>query len=161
MKKIIYLLFCINSFICLSQSRLSLGFDIGMLTIKKDYGLNSTAEIDYKISNNISVYSNCLFSKLNSDASDKSYNFSKIGIGALYGLNKDLDVNFSSITGFSYVIFENNYLKDNHGLGIDLGFLVSFKSSNRLSYGFKLINTFSTISNGGILQSNLFFKYNL
>jgi|SRR5690554_2779518 len=161
MKKIAFILF-LFFFFCtsvFSQTNFNVEIDTGLLAIKKDAGFVFSGTISYTASNKVTPYVNYLYSNIESNDSDLKYDFSKISIGTYYGLSEG-NITLSSITGFSYLFFDNSTVNSN-ALGIDLGILVNFNNDKRFSYGFKLINTFSAESNGGILQSGIFFKYAL
>lgn len=168
MKKIIFILFVMFFFSThtFSQSKFNMEFDSGFLAIKKDAGFAFSGTVSYKVSSKVTpyinyLYSNPVYSNPENENLNLRYDFSKVSVGAYYSLSEE-SITFSSVAGFSYLFFDNfTFDNDDLGIGIDLGCLVVFNNDKRFSYGFKLINTFSTKPNGGILQSGIFFRYNL
>ncbi len=154
--------FLLINYSTFSQSKISLNSSTGSLAIKKDFGLNYDFGIGYKISNRIQLNAETLISQLDKKEYDLKYDLQKYSININYNFLPDNKFYISSICGFSYINFDRKLVLDkNSGLGIDLGMNFGFNQNENFSYGFKLINSYNSISIGGILQSNIFFKYNL
>jgi hypothetical protein len=163
MKNTLAILFflCIN-FFSFSQSKFSLHFSGGSLAIKKDFGVNFDFGVGYKISNKIQLNAETLISELNKNEYELKYNLEKYSINVNYNFLPENNFSISSICGFSYINFDKKLILDkNDGIGVDLGINFGFNQNKNFCYGFKLVSTYNSIANGGILQSNLFFIYNL
>lgn len=163
MKKLISIyIFLLCGYNFYSQSNFSLNFSTGTLAIKKDFGLNYDFGLGYKITPKVQVNVEIMMSQLDKKEYDLEYDFQKYSLNVNYNFLPENNFSLNSIFGFSLINFDKTLeMVNNNGLGIDIGFICGFNQDKNFSYGFKLISTYNSISNGGILQSNLFFKYNL
>lgn len=156
------LLFLIINLSTFSQSKFSINFSSGSLAIKEDIGTNYDFGFGYKISPRIKLNVEALTSQLNKKENDLKYGFQKYSVNVNYNFIPENNFFISSICGFSFMNFDKVLKLDkNSGIGIDIGVNFGFNQNEKFCYGFKLISPYNSISNGGILQSNLFFKYNL
>lgn len=146
----------------IAQSKFSLNASAGALSIKEDIGENFELGVAYKVSNHIAINLNGMHAGMENDDLNLDYNFKKIALTAEYFFASEGSFGLSSNMGFSYVHFDKDLpLDKNDGLGVELGVKTSFNVDKKFDYGFILNSTFSSISPGGILQGNLFFKYNI
>ena len=103
-----------------------------------------------------------MYANLKNDHLNGEYNFKKIAVTAEYFFTPNSFLGFSSNVGFSYISFDKKLgLNHNDGIGLELGVITTFNIDKHFDYGFILNSTYTNISPGGILQSNLFLKYNL
>lgn len=162
MKIHIFVLFFSFLAVGYSQNNFNLEFETGILSIKKDIGYSFSGGFGYSVGNKATIYANYLHGGMKSKLLDVDYEIGKLGVGVYYNLSYESEFGFIPVAGFSYLFFDDSIpLDERNGLGIDLGFIAAFNNNARFSYGFKLVNTFSAISFGGIMQGSLFFKYNL
>lgn len=145
-----------------SQSKFVIESGIGEQFVKNDRGEFYEGSLNYKISNRIYICLDATQAKLKNSDLNLSYELNKYAFHVNYGFSNSDNSAIESVLGFSYVHFDKNLnLPKNDGLGIDLGAKSTFGLKHKLNYGFKLVNTYSSISPGGIYNASIFFKYNL
>lgn len=161
MKKVIILILILFPLLSIAQSKLSVSASGGILLIKEDQGENTDLTVSYKVSKNTIVNVSGLIANLKNDDLKIDYDFKKIAATAEYFFHENSYLGLSANAGFSYIFFDKKInLDKNDGLGIDLGIKSTFNIDKHFNYGFILNSTYSSISPGGILQGNFFFKYN-
>lgn len=161
MKKLILMIALILPTLLFSQSKWNVDIGGGTLLIKKDVGASAHFGIGYQASKHVMVDLNTAFSKLKNDDLDLKYDYNQIALGVEYNFIPESNLGISSVMGFSYVHFGDNIpLKHNDGLGIDLGIRLAYELSEHFNFGFKMVNTFASISPGGILLTDIFLRYN-
>ena len=162
MKKIVLAVLFISSPILLfSQSKLNIDVGGGSTIIKKDVSASALLALGYKVSDRIKVSLNTIYSKPEYEITKEKFNFNQVSLEAEYSFIPESNINLSSILGFSYIHFGDEIeLKKNDGIGVNLGVLLTFNNLDRFNYGFRIVNTYSSISYGGILSTNLFLRYN-
>jgi hypothetical protein len=145
-----------------SQSKFSMGLSLGELSLKKDLGTSYEGFVSYNLDKNIALNFVGSFSKMKSKQLDVDYQIDKYALLVSYDFGKTEKSKFESIFGFSYLRIDEKLLpEDNKGLGVDLGFQVTFNLKSKLNYGMKLISTYSNIAPGGLINGGAYIKYNL
>lgn len=160
-KVIIILLLAIVPSSIFAQSKWNVDVGGGTTIIKKDVSADVFLGLGYQVSERIKVNLNTIYSKPKFEITDKKYDFNQTSLEAEYSFIPKSDIDISSIMGFSYLHFGNDIdLKHNDGIGINLGILLTFNNQERFNYGFRIVNTYSSISYGGIFSTNLYLRYN-
>jgi hypothetical protein len=160
MKSQIITLLLLFPIFSMAQSKFSISGSAGFLAIKEDSGTNYELSTSYKVSKNVAINLSGLMAELENEDSNIKYDFNKIALTAEYSLTDNKNFGISLNSGFSFVSFDKDLgLDKNNGLGIDLGLKTTMNINKHLDYGFIINSTYSSISPGGILQSNVFLKY--
>jgi len=142
------------------QSKLNVDAGGGTTIIKKDISASALLGLGYKVSDRIKVNLNAIYSKPEFEITKEKFDFSQVSLEAEYSFIPENNINLSSILGFSYLHFGDGIeLKNNDGIGVNLGVLLTFNNLERFNYGFRIVNTYSSISYGGILSSNIYLRY--
>lgn len=158
-KSILFLLILIPN-IMFAQHKFNIDYSFGTILIKGNAGYNLDLGVSYNVGTRVSVYANYNFSDLYLQNAVSS-NFHTIQSGAYYNLLTG-NTQISSITGFSFILTDNNLIFDRKTTaGFDLGIISLFNADERFNYGMKWVNTYCVSSNGGIMQINLFFRIKL
>lgn len=143
-----------------AQSKLNVDVGGGTTMIKKDISASALLGLGYKVSDRIKVNLNAIYSKPEFEITKEKFEFSQISLEAEYSFIPESNINLSSVLGFSYLHFGDEIeLKNNDGIGINLGVLLTFNNLERFNYGFRIVNTYSSIAYGGILSSNIYLRY--
>lgn len=160
-KNIIALALLLASSTVLAQSKWNADFGGGTTIIKEDVSASVFLGFGYQTSERIKLNLNTIYSKPEFYITDKKYDFNQISLEAEYSFTPQSDINLASIMGFSYLHFGDDIdLENNDGLGINLGVLLAFNNLKKFNYGFRIVNTYSSISYGGIFSTNVFIRYN-
>lgn len=142
------------------QSKINADVGGGTTIIKKDIAASALLGIGYEVSDRIKLNLSATFSKPKFEITKEKFDFSQISLEAEYSFIPKSNTNISSIMGFSYLHFGNGIeLKNNDGIGVNLGVLLTFNNLERFNYGFRIVNTYSSIAYGGILSSNIYLRY--
>jgi|SRR5690554_593231 hypothetical protein len=132
----------------------------GMTVVRKDASVNGYFGIAYRVTNNMDLNLSSIFAAPHINSSTR-YNFYQVSFDAEYLFLPESNNSISSIMGFSYIHFDkNDKVDENNGIGLNLGVRVIFNNLKKFNYGFRIVNTYSSISYGGILSTNVFFRYN-
>ena len=161
MKKLLLMIALSLPTLLFSQSKWNADIGGGTLIIKKDVGASAHFGIGYQASKHVMVNLNTVFSKPKSNDFDIKYDYNQVSLGVEYNFIPESNLGISSVMGFSYVHFGDNIpLKHNDGIGIDLGVRLAYELSEHFNFGFKMVNTYTSISPGGILLTDIFLRYN-
>ena len=150
-------IFCIN---INSQDKLYLDAGTGILSVQRNSAALFNVGLHYDVSQKISISGNTGYSHFNLNNNVET-DISKYDLGINYKiLNSNTKIastaNFNYITDKNAILFERK-----KNFGMDLGILVMFNHENRLQYGIKWYNTFSTTAKGSIMYSGAQFSYKL
>jgi hypothetical protein len=144
------------------NSKFSIGFGASEQFVGKDSGENFEGILGYAINSDITLNLSFANATMRSDEFDLKYKLDKYAIQVNYDFGKSESTKFESIFGFSYLNFDKKMLlKDNNGLGIDLGIQTTFNVKKRFNYGLRIVSTYSSFSPGAILNAGVNFRYNL
>jgi hypothetical protein len=161
MKSKILLLMLIISTSAFSQS-ITVEPSFGVSEIGKNVGESYGINVGYELNKVRTLYLSHDISNIKEKNLDIKYNLNKTTLlfsNKLAELNKvDLDM----LVGFSYIVIEDKLPIDkNKFTGFDLGMCINFYSESKVSFGAKIVNTFSTVSPGGMRHSSFFVKFRL
>lgn len=144
-----------------AQSKWSTEAGGGTALIKKDVSPSVFFGIAYQVSEHVKINLSTLYANPKYEITNEKYDFNQVSLESEYSFTPQNNINISSIAGFSYVHFGSKIdLKHNDGIGMNLGVIVAFDNIEKISYGTRIVNTFSNVSYGGIFTANLFLRFN-
>jgi hypothetical protein len=145
-----------------SQSEFSGSFILNQQFVGEDNGINYEGQINYRIHPDISIGISAAQAHMIQKDSDKNYDLGKFGIHISYAFGNYDNFTFQSIVGFSSLHFsEDIVLKENQGIGLDLGVQLVFGIMQKFHYGFKIVTSYSNIAPGSIVNTGVFATYNI
>jgi len=144
-----------------AQSKWSTDIGLGVTAIKGETSTAGILGINYQASNRIKISLNTQYAKPKFDVTDQRFDFHQVSLEAEYAFVEESKLPIVPIFGFSFLHFGDDIdLKHNNGLGVNTGFSLTSFSNDHFRYGFKVVNTYSKISHGGILSTFVFVRYN-